>query len=146
MAQDPPLGEPLVKEVLLDAPASRVWEALTEKDQLKQWCFDMKAFRADEGFEFEFYGEKEGVRFLHLCKVLEVVPGRKMKWLWTYEGVPGKTYVSFELFPQGNQTKLRLTHEGLETLPQDQNYGKGNFVEGWNMILGKLLPEFLAKQ
>jgi uncharacterized protein YndB with AHSA1/START domain len=145
MAQEHVSAEPLIKEVTLNAPASRVWKALTDKDQLKQWCFDMKAFKPEEGFEFEFYGEKDGVKFLHLCKVLEVVPERKMKWLWTYQGVPGKSYVTFELFPQDNETRLHLTHEGLETFPQDENYGKNNFVEGWNFILGKLLPEFLDK-
>ncbi|MGZ3854502.1 MAG: SRPBCC family protein, partial [Flavisolibacter sp.] len=58
--------------------------------------------------------------------------------------VPGDTYVNYELTPLGNQTKLRLTHEGLEHLPQDENYAKQNFVEGWNMIIGELLPKFLA--
>jgi hypothetical protein len=58
--------------------------------------------------------------------------------------VPGDTYVTFELSPQGDKTKLRLTHEGLEKLPQDENYAKQNFVAGWDAILGKLLPEFLS--
>ena len=104
----------------------------------------MDAFKPEPGFEFQFYGEKDGHKFLHLCKVLEVEVEKKMKWLWTYQDVPGDTYVSFELLPQGNQTKLRLTHEGLENLPQDENYAKQNFVEGWNMILGELLPKHLS--
>lgn len=138
------LSDPLVKEVILDAPPSRVWKALTDKNELKQWCFDMEAFQPEVGFEFQFYGEKDGHKFLHLCKVLEIEIERKMKWLWTYKDVPGDTYVTFELFPQGNKTKLRLTHEGLENLPQDENYARPNFVEGWNVILGKLLPKHLS--
>lgn len=136
--------EPLVKEVILNASVSLVWEALTNKDQLKQWCFDMNAFKPEPGFEFEFYGENEGKKYLHLCKVIDVEPQKKMKWLWAYEEVPGDTYVTFELFPQGNQTRLRLTHEGLENLPQDEHYAKNNFVAGWNSILEKSLPAFLA--
>src|SRR5690349_4008906 len=124
MAPNQNLAEPLVKEVVLNAPVSRVWKALTDKDELKQWCFEMNAFEPKEGFEFQFYGEKDGHKFLHLCKVLEAETERKMKWLWSYEETPGDTYVSFELFPQGNQTKLHLTHEGLEKLPQDENYAK----------------------
>jgi uncharacterized protein YndB with AHSA1/START domain len=145
MEQDQTLTEPVVKEVSLDAPVSRVWKALTNKNELKQWCFDMNAFEPKAGFEFQFYGEKDGHKFLHLCKVLEAEPQKKMKWLWSYQGVPGDTYVSFELFPQGNQTKLILTHEGLEKLPQDENYAKENFIGGWNMILGELLPKFLSE-
>jgi uncharacterized protein YndB with AHSA1/START domain len=138
-------SQPLTKEVILDAPVSRVWNALTDKEQLKQWCFDMNAFKPEPGFEFQFYGEKDGTKFLHLCKVLEAEPQKKMKWLWTYKDVPGETYVTFELFPQGDQTGLRLTHDNLESLPQDENYAKSNFVEGWNMILGELLPKFLQQ-
>jgi uncharacterized protein YndB with AHSA1/START domain len=138
-------SQPLTKEVILDAPVSRVWNALTDKEQLKQWCFDMNAFKPEPGFEFQFYGEKDGTKFLHLCKVLEAEPQKKMKWLWSYQGVAGETYVTFELFPQEDQTTLRLTHDNLESLPQDENYAKQNFVEGWNMILGELLPKFLQQ-
>lgn len=137
---------PVVTEVILNAPVSKVWEALASKDELKQWCFDMNAFRPEEGFEFQFYGEKDGHRFLHLCKVVEVQPQKKMKWLWSYEHMPADTFVTFELSALDHQTQLRLTHEGLEKLPQDENYARKNFVEGWNMILGKLLPEFLSKR
>ena len=140
------LAAPLVKEVILDAPVSRVWQALTDKDQLKEWCFEMNAFKPEVGFKFQFYGEKDGVQFLHLCEVLEVIHERKIKWLWTYKDIPGDTFVTFELFPQGNQTRLTLTHEGLDKLPQDENYAKSNFVEGWNEIIGKLLPKFLANE
>lgn len=144
MTQNQNLAEPLVKEVVLDASVSRVWKALTDKDELKQWCFEMEAFQPEVGFEFRFYGEKDGYKFLHLCKVLEVEVEKKMKWLWSYKDVSGDTYVTFELFPQGNKTKLRLSHEGLEKLPQDENYAKQNFAEGWNMILGQLLPKHLS--
>lgn len=144
MAQNQKPAEPLLKEVTLDAPVSRVWKALTDKEELKEWCFGMEAFEPRVGFEFKFYGEKDGQKFLHLCKVLEVEVERKMKWLWTYKDIPGDTYVSFELLPEGDKTKLRLTHEGLEKLPQDENYAKQNFVEGWNAILGKLLPQYLS--
>jgi len=145
MTQNQTLPQPLIKEVLLDASASEVWSALTDKNKLKQWCFDMNEFKPEVGFEFRFYGEKDGQKFLHLCKVVEVEPVKKMTWLWSYEGVPGDTYVSFELFPQNDQTRLRLTHQGLEKLPQDENYAKENFIAGWNMILGELLPKFLSE-
>jgi len=144
MAQNQTLSGPIVKEVILDAPVSRVWKALTDKDELKHWCFEMKEFKPEVGFEFQFYGEKDGAKFLHLCKVLEAEPEKKMKWLWSYESIPGDTYVIFELFSEGDKTRLRLTHEGLEKLPQDENYARQNFVEGWNMILGELLPKFLS--
>jgi hypothetical protein len=47
----------------------------------------------------------------------------------------------------GPQTHLKLTHEGLETFPADNpDFAKGNFVEGWNWIIGTSLKEFLEKK
>ena len=139
------LSTPITKEVLLDAPVSKVWSALTKKEELKQWCFDMEAFEPVEGFEFHFYGEKDGEKFKHNCRVLRAIPGQEMKWLWSYENVPGDTYVTFYLQPEGEKTRLTLTHEGLEKLPQDNNYSRENFVAGWNEIIGNLLPAHLEK-
>lgn len=143
MQSDQFLSEPVIKEVLLETSPSRVWKALTNKEELKQWCFDMDAFEPKEGFEFHFWGENEGERFLHNCKVVEADPERRIKWLWSYEGIPGDTFVTFELIPEAEDTRLKLTHEGLEKLPQDKNYAKENFIAGWNEILGKLLVEYV---
>jgi uncharacterized protein YndB with AHSA1/START domain len=37
-----------------------VWLALTEKDLIKQWYFDLPEFRPEVGFIFEFTGGEEG--------------------------------------------------------------------------------------
>jgi uncharacterized protein YndB with AHSA1/START domain len=139
------MSSPIVKEVLLNAPVARVWRAITSRDELSQWSFDMPAFEPVVGFDFEFYGEKDGQKFRHLCRVVSVVPEKSMTWRWTYEDVPGETFVHFELTPQGNQTFLKLTHEGLENLPQDELYGRANFEMGWNELIGVLLVKHLER-
>ena len=146
MIQNQTITEPLIKEVVLDASIPRVWKAITNKDDLSKWSFEMKEFKPEVGFEFQFYGDKDGVKFLHLCKVVEVVKEKKIKWLWTYKDVKGDTFVTFELFPEGEKTRLRLTHEGLENLPQDENYAKHNFEEGWNSLLHSSLKNYLEKE
>ena len=73
-------NEPFVIERVYQAPADRVWQAITDKDQMKQWYFDIAAFRPEVGFEFQFEGRNEGRVYLHLCKVTEVVPGKKLKY------------------------------------------------------------------
>jgi len=77
--------------------------------------------------------------------VLEVVRLRKLKYTWSYEGQEGVSYLTFELSPEEEGTRLKLTHEGLESFPQDRDFRRENFVEGWTYILGKSLPDFLAK-
>ena len=47
----------------------KVWNAITDKDEMKKWYFDLAEFKPEPGFEFQFYGEgKQGEKFLHLCK------------------------------------------------------------------------------
>ena len=138
---------PVVKEVMVNAPISRVWKAISDKDDMKQWYFDLEAFRPEVGFTFQFWGENEGRKFLHLCKITEVIKDRKLSYSWAYEGHPGESFVTFELFDEGDKTRVRLTHEGLETFGIDQpDFAKENFVEGWNQIIGTGLKEFVEKQ
>ena len=54
-----------------------------------------------------------------------------------------KTYVTFELFPEGKKTKLRLTHEELEKLPQNKDFARANFVQGWTHFIDKAIKEFV---
>ena len=136
--------EPFVIERTLNAPIEKVWKAITDKNQMKQWYFDLADFKPEPGFEFEFAGGKDDRSYLHLCKITEVVPGKKLQYSWRYEGYEGISFVTFELFAEGNKTRLVLTHEGLETFPStNQDFAKENFVEGWNTIIGTLLPKFV---
>jgi uncharacterized protein YndB with AHSA1/START domain len=135
--------EPFVIERVLNATADVVWKAITEKDRMKQWYFDLAAFKPEPGFEFRFSAENEGRTFVHLCKVAEVIPGKKLSYSWRYEGTPGQSMVTLELFPEGNKTRLRLTHAGLETFPQDKDFKRENFTKGWTHIIGKSLMEYL---
>jgi uncharacterized protein YndB with AHSA1/START domain len=96
-------AEALVVERTLDAPVTRVWKALTDVDQMRQWYFDLKEFRPEVGFEFGFVVEHEGNTYDHRCKVTEVIPQRKIAYTWRYEGHEGNSLVTFELFPEGER-------------------------------------------
>lgn len=138
---------PFTIERVFNAPVKTVWKAITEKELMKQWYFDLKEFKAEVGFVFEFTGgpspEKQ---YLHRCKILEVIPEKKLKHTWEYVGYEGMSYVTFELSAEGNTTKVKLTHEGLETFPKDNpDFAKGNFAEGWTQIIGTSLKEFVEK-
>ena|SRR5687768_11992230 len=138
---------PFVIERTYDAPSSVVWEAITRKEKMKEWYFDLQEFRAEEGFEFEFSGGSEEKTYLHLCKVTEVVNGRKLSYSWRYEGYPGSSVVTFELFPEGDKTRVKLTHAGLETFATDnKDFRKESFAAGWTDIIGKNLKEYVEKK
>ncbi|HEY0652293.1 MAG TPA: SRPBCC family protein [Chryseosolibacter sp.] len=137
--------EPIVMERTYAAPVAKVWKALTDKNDMKQWYFDLSDFKPEVGFEFTFIGTDGKKSFLHLCKIIEVIPQRKLKHSWRYDGVPGDSFVTWELFEEGkNRTRVKLTHEGLESFPQDTtDYAKQNFIKGWTAIVGTELLEYV---
>ncbi|MDF3078543.1 MAG: hypothetical protein K0S09_2432 [Sphingobacteriaceae bacterium] len=139
--------EPFVIERSFNAPAEKIWKAISDKEQMKQWYFDLKEFEPKEGFQFTFEGGDGTNTFLHLCEVLEVEPNKKLQHSWRYDGFEGNSFVTWELLPEGDgKTKVRLTHEGLETFPADNpSFARSNFEAGWTAIVGTNLGEYLAK-
>jgi uncharacterized protein YndB with AHSA1/START domain len=139
-------NEPLVVERVLDAPVATVWDAITNKEGFKHWYFDVDDFKPEVGFKFRFGGEDKGVTFMHDCQVKEVVPPKRLAYSWRYEGYEGDSLVTWELFPEGSGTRVKLTHAGLETFPKQPSFVRENFERGWTEIIGSLLKSFLEKQ
>jgi uncharacterized protein YndB with AHSA1/START domain len=137
-------AEPLVIERTVNAPVEKVWEAITDKEQMKQWYFDLAEFKPETGFEFSFVGGTEEKSYVHLCKVMEVAPQRKLQHSWLYEGFEGASFVTWELFPEGDRTRIKLTHKGLESFPPNPDFARTNFEAGWAEIIGKNLADFLV--
>lgn len=140
-------NEPVIIERTFSVPAIKVWKAITNKEQMKQWYFDIKEFKPEVGFEFSFEGGPPDKVYIHVCKITEVEYCKKITYSWRFEGYEGMSYVTFELFAGGeNQTRLKLTHSGLETFPiSNPDLAKHNFVEGWIDIIGRSLKEYLEK-
>ena len=137
------LAEAVIIERTFNAPVARVWKALTDVEEMRRWYFELKEFKPEVGFEFEFTVEHEGMTYHHLCKVTEVVPQKKIAYTWRYKGHGGDSLVTFELFADGDKTRLKLTHEGLDTFPKTAAFARKNFVEGWTQLIGSSLKEFV---
>lgn len=137
----------VVLERLFDRSVKRVWKALTDRDEMRNWYFDLKEFNPEVGFQFQFTAENEkGNAYLHFCEITEVVPYKKLSYSWRYDGYSGVSFVTFELFEQGNKTLLRVTHTGMESFPRDNtDFAIHNFENGWNQILSHSLKTYLDK-
>ena len=72
------LAEAVVIERTFNAPIARVWKAITDVEEMRRWYFELKEFKPEVGFEFEFTVEHEGMKYHHLCKITEVVPREKL--------------------------------------------------------------------
>jgi uncharacterized protein YndB with AHSA1/START domain len=136
------LAEALVIERTFNAPVARVWKALTDVEQMRQWYFELKEFKPEVGSEFEFSVEHKGMNYHHLCKITEVIPQKKLVHTWRYKGHEGNSLVTFELFAEGNKTRLKLTHDGLDSFPKTPAFARENFKQGWTAMTAEL-QEFL---
>ncbi|WP_126972677.1 SRPBCC family protein [Gynurincola endophyticus] len=138
---------PVVIEKVLKAPVEKIWAALTNKEQMLQWYFSIDDFKPEPGFEFRFAGEgSKGDHYMHRCVVTEVNPLSKLQYSWQYEGYTGYSLVTFELFPQKNGTRISVSHQGLESFPQElADFTRNSFTQGWTDIIGKMLPDYLQK-
>jgi uncharacterized protein YndB with AHSA1/START domain len=138
---------PFVIERVFDAPVEKVWDAITKNEEMKEWYFQLADFKPVIGFEFQFTGKAdENTEYLHLCKVTEVVDKKKLTYSWRYDGMPGISFVSFELFAEIKKTRLKLTHAGIESFSSGgPHFASQNFAEGWTFILDKSLNGYLMK-
>ena len=84
------IEKPIVVEQVFKASTSEIWEAISEFDYMRQWFFvDLKAFNAEVGFETQFNVKSGKRNFLHLWKLTEVIPKKKIVYLWKYGDIEG---------------------------------------------------------
>ncbi len=123
----------------------KVWNALTNKEEMKYWYFNLPEFYAVNDFEFQFYGGKdENNQYLHLCKITDVSLQNKLSYSWRYDGYPGISFVTFEVIEKDSKTTLKLTHTGIETFEnENSDFAKSQFEAGWNYILHTALKNYL---
>jgi len=135
-------------ERLLDAPVEKVWRYLTEAEFRELWF--MGGTDAAGVGEFELLvdhdklsSEKVPYPESHECfkgavwaeKVIRFEPPRLLET--TFQG--GKNgIVTYELFPDGERTRLVLIHSGIQSASGFKDFGGG-----WNSHL-KVLQEKLA--
>lgn len=142
------MNEPIVVSQTINAPVEKIWQAITDKELMKQWYFSIDKFKAEEGFVFSFEGGTETTQYTHLCTITEVVPHQKLSYSWRYVGYEGDTLVSFLLQPvTQQQTKVTLTHSDIESFGNNNpDLAKSNFQEGWNHIIKVALKDFAEQQ
>ncbi len=135
---------PFVIERTLNAPINRVWEALTDRDKMAKWYFELDRFEPVVGFEFSFTGGSEQQTYVHLCQVTAVEFEKKLSYTWRYEGYAGNSEVIFELVAEGDKTHLTLTHKGLHSFAENgPDFAKECFAGGWTELVGNLLPKYV---
>ncbi len=129
-----------------DIPAApgRVYRALTEAQELRSWLADHAEVSIPDE-HYEFWGATTPQSDRDRQRLLAVEPGRRVRFLWTLDGV--KTTVDIELSGD-DATELTLRHEPMPTLdelmaPTGRRDGRHTMHTFWPMAIGNL-SEYLA--
>jgi uncharacterized protein YndB with AHSA1/START domain len=144
-------------ERLLDAPPETVWRYLTEAELRAKWF--MAGTDAVAGGEFDLlidhdnlsdkpvpypanYAEFKGKTWSE--KVVRFEPPRLLET--TFQGGRNGT-VTYELFAEGGQTRLVLTHSGITSGTGAQDFGSGwtsHLAVLETRLAGGSVPDFWA--
>lgn len=140
-------NKPIVVEQTFDASPAAVWKAITDKDQMIKWYFEqIEAFEPRVGFRTQFNVHHEGKNYLHLWKVTEVQPFKRIVYEWKYPDYPGDSHVVWEITKEDIRTRLTLSCFGIETFPQDNpDFSRESCMAGWTYFIKERLKEFLAQ-
>lgn len=129
----------ICKKIIINAPVSKVWKAITEKDLIAEWFMAPDIFKAEAGCTFHMTGTKDGKEFPHTCTVTEVIPEKRLSYTWNMTAIDGETFVTWELDEINSQTHLTLTHSGWENVSfNTPDISRNDYLNGWNYFLNKL--------
>jgi uncharacterized protein YndB with AHSA1/START domain len=139
---------PITTEKVFNKPVSLVWDAITNKEKMKQWYFDIPDFNPVVGTVFDWMaGPPGGKQWLHRGRILEVVPERKLAHSWHFPGYVGEAITEWELTKVDERT-TKLNFKFKIVIPFDVKEDalrRKNFLQGWTEIIGNSLSAFLEK-
>ncbi len=123
--------------ITINAPASRVWDALTQPDLIKQYLFGTEVttdWRVGSPITYE--GIWEGKAYKDKGEILQIDPGKLLvSTFWSaLSGLPDvpENYqtIRYELSAEGGGTRLTITQDNNAT-QEDANHSAQN----WSMVL-----------
>ncbi|MEQ9076241.1 MAG: SRPBCC domain-containing protein [Sandaracinaceae bacterium] len=131
---------PIVTERTIDAAPVMVWRAISDGDVMPRWFFEpIEEFRPEVGFETRFTISVAKQDFVHVWRVTEAEPERRLSYTYDFAGYDGHALVTWELEPAGAATRVTVTHRGLHTFPSHVDaFSREACAGGWVYFLDRL--------
>ncbi|TGK36072.1 ATPase [Leptospira gomenensis] len=136
----------LKKDLLIRSPLAKVWEGLIDPKIIKLYLYGTDTFTDWKvGSPIVFTGTWEEKEYRDHGTILKFEPEKILQYdYWSgFSGLPdlpeNYSLITIELSPEGNSTRLRLTHENLPTQTAYEHSDGG-----WDHSL-QILKEFLEK-
>jgi uncharacterized protein YndB with AHSA1/START domain len=124
----------------INAPAEKVWDALTNPEIVKQYFFGTNQ-QSDwkPGSDITWTGEWEGKQYKDKGKILDAVPGKRLQYTY-FSSMMGEEdkpenyrTVTFDLAGNGNTTEIAITQDNNKS-----EESRAHSEQNWNMILESL--------
>src|SRR5216683_3806455 len=127
------IGRSLEKELFIKATPERVFQALTEKEDMERWFLVKVEVDLRPGGEIRF---EWGPDAFEVGKIVVLEPPHRLSYSW--EALePSPTTITFELTAENDGTRLHLIHTGIgEGEDWDTYYTSIN--SGWTVHLNNL--------
>jgi uncharacterized protein YndB with AHSA1/START domain len=126
--------------IVIDAPRSKVWEALTKPELIKQYLFGTEVSTDWKvGNPITYKGLWEGKPYEDKGKILEIEPGKLLvSTFWSaLSGTPDipENYqtVRYELSAKSEATRLTVTQDNIASQEAADQYG-----QNWKMVLEEM--------
>lgn len=129
------------RELVVDAPIERVWEALTSAEELAQWFGDSAEIDLQPGGRARF-GWSE---FNSTTDCIIEAVDRPSRFSFRWDAVSGSpveevsTHVEFTLRTEGEATHVTMLESGFADLPEDAYQERiDKNTSGWDAELPEL--------
>jgi len=133
----------IVKEIVIDAPPSKVWPHLIDTAKVAGWLMP-NDFQAKVGGSFFLDCTAQGKVD---CIVKELVPEKRLVYSWQSKETRVETTVTITLTVEGKSTRVKLVHSGWDALPPaDQDRIMGGFDMGWSDHMEKLRQQVVPSR
>lgn len=124
----------LVRDTLIDASPETIWPFLVDPERHVEWLGTVADIDPRPGGRYRVL---VGGRHQSVGEYVEVVPFERVVFTfgWDQEGnpiTPGSSTVEIALVPEGDKTRVRLTHRGIPADAVDDHIG------GWDHYLDRL--------
>jgi uncharacterized protein YndB with AHSA1/START domain len=125
------------RTLLIKAPVEKVWKALTDPEQIKQYLFGTTTETTwQKGSPITYKGEWQGKSYEDKGTIIDIIPGKLLHTTY-FSSMSGKedlpenyAHVVYKLEPKGNETLVLLTQDNVHSEEE-----RKHLEQNWDMVL-----------
>ena len=127
------MADPIVFERVIDATVDEAFALFTEPERLRRWQAVSASVDLQVGGDYRLTVVPGSIAY---GTFTEIEPGKRLVYTWGWKGddmpPPEASSIAVEFEPVGDQTKVTMTHSGLD------EEGAENHSVGWTHFFDRL--------